>query len=422
MSDITKPPIGYGQLLRQNREFRLLGLGQIVSQLGDWFNLVVLQVLLLKLTGSPTVIAWHLVASMLPAFLVGPLAGVVVDRLPRKTVMILADLARAGIALGFLFVRSPETVWIAYLCAAGLSFCSTFFEPARTALIPNIVNDRELVTANALGAVTWSTLLTAGALLGGVVAFLFGTSVAFVLNALSFVVSAVILSRLRPLPPAESGQAAGVSGIVHGFRYVWGHATVGILIVVKSVLGLSNGIHVLIPIFGQQIYPLAGDVDGKLTISLLIAASGLGTALGPIWGRKIAGSDPRRMRWCVAGAFLWTGLFYVLLGYSPSLWWTILGLFLARQGGSLAWVFSTVLLQQATEDRFRGRVFAAEMSLFTMTMMCSGMGSAQVMVVWKLSPFTMMIYMGVILIVLGLLWSRRGLRAPNGGIPRRIGT
>ena len=406
-------PIGYGELLRQNREFRTLWLGQIVSQLGDWFNMVVLQALLLKLTGSPTVLAMQVVASMLPNFLVGPLAGVVVDRLPRKMVMIFADVARAGIALGFLLVRSPGTVWIAYACTAGLSFFATFFEPARTATIPNVTDERELVTANALGAVTWSTLLTAGALAGGVVAVLFGTDAAFVLNGASFGLSALILSRLRPLPAAETGQAGGFADLVGGFAYLRGHARVGALLLVKTVLGLSNAVTILIPIFGQRVFPLPDDVDGKLTISLLVAASGLGTALGPIWGRRLAGTDRQRMRWCVIAAFFWTAGWYWLMGFSPNLLMLAVGLFLARHGGSLAWVFSTVLLQQETEDRYRGRVFAAEMSLFTLAMMVSNVGAARAMEAWALSAFSMMRWMGGISLALGMIWSVWGWPRPG---------
>ena len=104
--------ISYGQLLRRNRDYRRLWGGQVVSQLGDWFSLITLQSLLLTLTGSASSLAALMIAQMLPLFLLSPAAGVVVDRLPRKHVMIAADLGRAGIALGFLLVRDGETAWL----------------------------------------------------------------------------------------------------------------------------------------------------------------------------------------------------------------------------------------------------------------------------------------------------------------------
>ena len=124
--------ISYGQLLRRNRDFRLLWGGQVVSQLGDWFSLITLQSLLLTLTGSASSLAALMIAQMLPLFLLSPAAGVVVDRLPRKHVMIVADLGRAGIALGFLLVRDGETAWLAYGFYALLSSLTVFFEPALT--------------------------------------------------------------------------------------------------------------------------------------------------------------------------------------------------------------------------------------------------------------------------------------------------
>src|SRR5437660_11750759 len=149
------PATSYSQLLRGNRNFRVLWAGQIVSQLGDWFNFVTLQAVLLQLTGSATSVAGLWIAQSLPLFFLGPVAGVVVDRFSRKRVMIAADLARAAIALGFLAIHSEGTTWLAYPLFAGLQVFSTFFEPARTATIPNITTRDELITANALSAVTW---------------------------------------------------------------------------------------------------------------------------------------------------------------------------------------------------------------------------------------------------------------------------
>ena len=108
----------YLRLLRQNRNFRLLYVGQAISQLGDWFNAVAVYALLLDLTGSATAVAWMLITQYLPVALVGPLAGVVVDRVNRRRLMIAADLIRGGLILGLLLVRSADRVWIAYVVTA----------------------------------------------------------------------------------------------------------------------------------------------------------------------------------------------------------------------------------------------------------------------------------------------------------------
>src|SRR6476660_1934538 len=103
----------YVQLLRSNRNFRLLFVGQTVSQLGDWFNAVAVYALLLDLTGSATAVAWMLIVQFLPVAIVGPLAGVVVDRVDRRRVMIAADIFRGVLILGLLLVRRADQIWIA---------------------------------------------------------------------------------------------------------------------------------------------------------------------------------------------------------------------------------------------------------------------------------------------------------------------
>ena len=142
----------YYALLRTNRNYRLLFIGQTVSQLGDWFSAVAVYALLLDLTGSATAVAWMMIMQFLPFAIVGPAAGVVVDRVNRRTLMIAADVLRGIVVLGLLVIRRPDQVWIAYAVTAVMVSASAFFEPARTATIPNITSADELMPANALSS------------------------------------------------------------------------------------------------------------------------------------------------------------------------------------------------------------------------------------------------------------------------------
>src|SRR6266513_864347 len=169
MASVVAPSFHvYLTLLRTNRNFRLLYIGQAISQLGDWFNAVAVYALLLDLTGSATAVAWMLITQYMPVAVVGPLAGVVVDRVNRRRLMIVADLVRGVLILGLLLVRRGDQVWIAYVVMACSVAASAFFEPARTATIPNVTSAGELVPANALSAATWSAMLAIGASVGGV--------------------------------------------------------------------------------------------------------------------------------------------------------------------------------------------------------------------------------------------------------------
>src|SRR5438309_7463858 len=259
------PTVGYGELLRGNRSFRLLWLGQVVSQMGDWFDTIAVYTIALKLTGSGRSVALIMVARFLPSVVMGPLSGVVADRFSRRTIMIAADLLRALVVLGFLLVRRPDQMWLVYVLTVMQLAFSAFFEPAKTAAIPSIVSDRELLPANAIASVTWSIMLTLGAALGGFVTGWFGTNAAFVLDSLTFVASAILISRVRfpkrserPKSKLTVSKALGVTDTIEGARYVKQRPRVFAYLMVKTAWGLGGGIMTLLAVFGEKIFPVGG--------------------------------------------------------------------------------------------------------------------------------------------------------------------
>ena len=157
----------YGQLLRANPNFRRLWMAQIVSEIGDWFYTLSIYTLLLQLTGHASSVALALVLQVLPQTLVGPTAGVINDRLRRKQVMIAADLGRFVIVLAMLLVRSRSMVWLVYPLLVAETTMGAFFEPARSAVIPNIAARGEVLIANTLSSATWSVNLLIGASVAG---------------------------------------------------------------------------------------------------------------------------------------------------------------------------------------------------------------------------------------------------------------
>ncbi len=177
----------YARLLGGNRNFRRLWSAQVVSELGDWFYTLAIYNLLLQLTGRAGSLALALVLQLVSQTLIAPTAGMVNDRLRRKRVMIASDIGRMLIVLCMLLIRSKELVWLVYPLMMAESLVVAFFEPARNAVIPSIVEREDVVLANTLSSSTWSVNLMVGATLGGVVAALLGRDAVFLLNALSFV-------------------------------------------------------------------------------------------------------------------------------------------------------------------------------------------------------------------------------------------
>jgi MFS family permease len=399
----------YVSILRHNRNFRLLYIGQAISQLGDWFNAVAVYALLLDLTGSATAVAWMMIVQFLPVAVFGPLAGVIVDRVDRRRLMIATDLLRGGLILTLLFIRRPDQVWIAYVVMALAVGAQAFFEPARTATIPNVTAPEDLLAANALSSATWAAMLALGASIGGVVTALAGRNVAFVVNALSFFASAYFLAQTRyDATPAAAPRPAGllaltgISDLIEGVRYVRQRSHVAALMFVKAGWGLAGGVLLLLTIFGQRVFPLAGGSAGG--IGVLYAARGVGAGLGPIALRWIIGQQPARLRQAIGPAFFMVGGFYVALAWAPSLWLAALCVLCAHFGGSILWVFSTVLLQMEVPDRFRGRVFATELALVTLMSSASSYWTGHQLDRAGWSPRILSLALGVMFCVPGALW------------------
>lgn len=405
----TYERVGYIDLLRRNRAFRQLWLGQVVSQMGDWFDTIALYTIILNLTGSGRDVGLLLVARFVPSFLFGPLSGVVADRFSRQKIMIISDLLRAVVVLGFLFVRRADQLWIVYVLTVFQLALSTFFEPAKTAAIPSIVEDRELVAANAISSVTWSVMLTLGAAIGGLITGWFGTDVAFILDAGTYVLSAALIAsirvqkrRKRERQKLSLGRLLGITETIEGIRYVKDRPRVLALLLVKPAWGLGGGILTLLAVFGERIFPVGK--SAATGIGVLFAARGIGTAIGPIVARRIAGEGEKRMQASIGISFIIAGVFYAAFGSATSFVFALVVLGIAHCGGSILWVFSTVILQRAVDDNFRGRVFAAELAFMTLTMAASNYTTGELLDRFQISPRVVTIGIGIFFLVPGLAW------------------
>lgn len=365
----------YARLLRRNGNFRRLWLAQIVSEIGDWFYTLAIYTLLLQFTGHAGSVATALILQVIPQTLVGPTAGVVNDRLRRKHVMIAADLIRFFVVLAMLLVRSRSMVWLVYPLLLAETTMAAFFEPARSAVIPNIASKGEVLGANTLSSATWSVNLMIGAGVGGGVAAFFGRDAVFVLNALSFLTSALLISGMRfPEPHAEGSVPLRVrdlvdfSPVVEGVRYIRNHPTLLPAVFAKAGELMVGPSWVIFTVMGSRefavhragINPAGGAMLG---MSILLGGRGIGALVGPIISARWAGRNDDRLRLGILFGYLTISAGYGVLGASRSVWVAALCAMLAHAGGSTVWVFSTTLLQLHTEDRFRGRVFAADLGM-----------------------------------------------------------
>lgn len=356
----------YLSLLRHNPAFTRLYLAQLASFAGDWFATVALLGMALEMTGSAVLASLVLVLQTGGFAAAAPLAGIVADRLDRRRLMVAVDLARVPVALAFLLASGPETLWIAFVAVLLLAVGAAFFEPTSSAALPNLVERDELPAANVLIGSAWGTMLALGAGLGGLVAVTLGRDAAFVINALSFAVSAwLILGIRRPLQlPREGGHGPRPhigDAIKTAVSFARERRTVAAFLLTKTSFGIGTGIVALLAVFGRDVFG-AGDVG----IGILFAARGLGALIGPFAARSLMGTHDRGLLRGIGWSFGVMVVAYALFPLAPGIWVAALLVFAAHCGGGAQWTFSTLGLQRATPDEIRGRIFSVDYALVTL--------------------------------------------------------
>lgn len=397
----------YVDLLRQNRQYRWLWLSQVISLTGDWFNIIATTTLLSGLARSGLAISALFVARLLPPLLLGPVVGVVADRFDRRKILIASDLLRMVVVLGFLMVRSERDIWLLYgLTLLQLSI-SSFFEPARSALMPNIVARRDLITANALDGTTWSAMLAIGAALGGVATALFGITAALVIDSLTFALSAWCLTHIsspapttaEPIPFPEDERRS----FIEGMRYLRLHPHTLVLALIKGAGALSFGVMDLVSVtFAEKIFPIGN--SSAATLGLIFTAVGIGTGIAPLVARHFSGDQPLAMRHVLTASFALSVVGFMGVAWAPSLPVLLLATIIRTGGSGTSWVYSSALLQISLPDRYRGRGFAFDFAMFTLAAVTANVWGGVSMDTLGLSPREVAFVAGLIAIVVLLAW------------------
>ena len=362
--------IKYSRLLRDNPDFARLWLAQVVSLLGDWFGTIVLSTLVVRYSpGSEGLaVSGLLLARFIPSMLISPVAGVLVDRFDRKWLLGISNLLRVGVVLMFLLpLDNPGLLWLIYLLSVIQFILSSVFEPGQSSLIPNLVRREDLVLANTLISVTWSVMLALGAVAGGVVATLFGTAVALMINAMTFMVATLLIMSIRVYTRNVDRVVVGEvahsedKGFIEGLRFLRRTPEAASALLVKFGNSLGN-VDTLMAIFATQIFVMG--TDGQLSLGIMYSAFGLGAIAGPLILNRFNDGSPRVMRRLIGVGFFWVVLGWLALGGASSLLIVCLALMMRAMGGSANWTYSTIIIQKTVPDSHLGRVFSIDMALF----------------------------------------------------------
>lgn len=360
---------GYIELLRKNPDFARLWLAQVISLLGDWFSTIVLSTMVAEYSKGTEyeglAVSGYLFARFAPPLLVSPIAGVIVDRFNRKHLLIASDLLRALTVIFFLLADDPGKLWLIYVLTIIQFGLSAVFEPGKNAITPSLVNKDELIKANTLNSATWSVMLAAGAVIGGIIASQFGRSTALVVDALSFLLSAVLIWQIRmprsPQTPNLPEKRPSGNSFIDGLRYAFEHPGTSAALLVKMGLSLGN-IDALLIIYSTQLFVL-GD-DGTRSLSIMYSAFGVGAVVGPALLNRFTDGSLLSLRRLIIVGYLFVSVGWFLFGSASTLPLVVLALIIRAMGGSINWTYSSVIIQQATPNDFLGRMFALDMAGF----------------------------------------------------------
>jgi MFS family permease len=343
----------------------------LVSFAGDWFLFVALAGLVYELTRSPALVAALYFPLTIPFALFSFVGGPLADRLNRQQLMVGADVLRAVLALGYFLIDRPSEVWLAFVLTGAISALSAAFTPAATAAIPNLVDREHLAAANVLSAALWGTMLSVGSSLGGVVVAAFGREAGYVADAASFLISAAFVLRIRR-PLSERREVHEEHpGLMEAsretFRYARRDHRVLALLTVKSGFGLGGGVIALLPVLALSVFEA-----GSRGIGILYAFRGIGIVLGPfLVGPFIKDDDLRSVFWAIAGAFAIFASSYAIVPWMPGPYLAGVLVFTAHLGGGVQWTLSSYALQVIVPDRIRGRIFAFDEALISVTIALS---------------------------------------------------
>ena len=355
------------KMLKTNADMRRVFMAQVISYLGDWFSFVAIIGLIDDLTGSKFLVSLVVVAFSLPSFLASPIAGSMTDRFDRRRILIFVSIIQVVAAFGLLLV-DKGTVWLAFLAQSTISALAAVVSPATEASIPNIArNKEELALASSLLGSTWGVMLAVGAAVGGVFASVFGRDAAFIANAASFAIAAILFSRIKtPMQHERDTQTQRqrirpIADMREAITHSRQDPVLMALIFSKTTFAIGAGVV-------SQLAVLASDVfqGGDASRGLLIGVRGVGTGLGPLIAmRYTRGQLGKVLTICGFASLAFSG-FYLVGAWMPTLWLTAIFVMLAHVGGGAQWTLSSYGLQLRSPDHIRGRILAGDFALVTL--------------------------------------------------------
>lgn len=398
--------IGYVQILKNNHSFRRLFIAQELSYIGDWFTVIALFILAGEASdNSPLAIAGVLATRSFSLAAMTPFTGMLADRYSRKGLMICSDLAACLVLLIVLQFDLLNNLSSVYFLAVTMVAAKSIFDPAQYAYLPNICNDEELLTANALGSGGWSLALGIGASIGGLTIAEYGITTALWIDALTFLASAICIMTL-PFGGPDTTERESVSvkivtkEITEGWKYILTTPDVKRLVIAKALWSSGGGAQIfLLILIGME----AGFGDIAAGIGILFMARGFGSGFGPMAGRPLMRNNFLRP-YLIGLAVGISGIFYAIISLMEWNNLLLIMIFISHASSGFNWVQSTTLTQERAGDEWRGRVAGADFLALTLMMGLSAITAGYILENELLQLREVIALSAFIQIIMGIGW------------------
>ena len=400
---------GYLSFIVGNSKFRRFWIASVVSWIGEWFNTIALFFLILEYSGSEFLLGILFSVRMALFALSQPIVGVMADRYDRKKLMIYSNVIQVGLALSFILVDGAEDMWWLIGISGLMMLLHGFYVTAERAALPNIVDDDDLLTANAITSASWSASLCIGAMLGGIVVSELGTNAAFILDSLTFVIGALLLVPIK-IPQTIDENLKGpifstaFKNIKTGWIRIKQDSRLLRLVFAKSSWNLAGA-----GLAGVFLVLAGGNIDGygaAFGFGLFFFARGIGTGIGPLMARKLF-KDKSKWPALIGLLVSLSGVFYFFVGFTLeiTLPLTIVLIIMAHAASGANWVLSTVLTQMWVEDEVRGRVFSMDMLILGASAALSTTTAGFLVDYYDLAIKDGMMMFSVVMILTGIIFT-----------------
>jgi MFS family permease len=409
----------YRQLIQGNRNFRNLLAGQVISELGNWFNFIAgLGLVRVVSDASPVAAGIFFVCRLVPFSVVSPIAGTFVDRFSRRQVMITTDLLRVGVAMMFLLVTDKDDLWIAYIATILLSSFGAFFDGAKNAATPNLTGKEGLLAGTALMFSSRFLLMAVGSALGGWAAAIFGYELAFLINAASFLASAFTVWLIPEEATRDQDTADRMSGktqkppffteLREGFEYTLVNRFALTILVMNVIWATGGGaINVIFERMGGVYFPAVENWNPDVGVAMLWTATGFGLTLGMLLAHRASvWLDRTKGHSMFIGVTLIVhGVLFSIAGVMPTLMLFAIFAFVSRAIVGVEYAIQETLFQRSLPDYIRGRISTldrgAELTMFGF----SSYIASEAM--FYITPQTLTIISGILSALSGVVWFLR---------------